>query len=238
MSAKPEILGVIPARGGSKGVPRKNLKPLAGKPLILHTVEAALKAKTLTSVLVTSDSDEILDTACVSSRVIRLKRPAELAQDDTPSMPVFRHAVLEFEKSAGRQIDYFVALEPPAPLRLPEDIDACVQKALSTNAEVVVSAKAAVENPYFGQVEPKASGSLWHAPVKRSSATRRQDVPPVFTLNGAVYVFTRAALFGLESLNDAQRLGVHEMPCERSVDLENELDFAIAELMIARGAAR
>jgi CMP-N-acetylneuraminic acid synthetase len=120
---------------------------------------------------------------------------------------------------------------------LASDIDGCLKKAVADGADVLVSVKATSENPYFVLVEPRADDPRWFEQSKKSSATRRQDAPPVYTINGAVYVFTRKALFELDSLYKAARLGVFEMPWERSVDLDSESDFALAEFLVARRAA-
>ncbi|MEK7857823.1 MAG: acylneuraminate cytidylyltransferase family protein [Elusimicrobiota bacterium] len=236
MSA-PTVLTVIPARGGSKGVPGKNLRLVAGKPLVAYSVEAALAARGAGQVLVSSDSPEILKAAGISARVGLLRRPAELAQDETPILPVYRHAVQEFEASSGKTVDYMIGLEPTTPFRLPADIDGCLEKALADGADVLVSVKAASENPYFVLVEPRRDDPRWFEQSKKSSAARRQDAPPVYTINGAVYVFTRKALFELENLYQAARLGVYEMPRERSIDLDEESDFEFAEFLAARRAS-
>ncbi len=228
------VLTVIPARGGSKGVPQKNLRKIAGKPVVVYSVEAALAAKSAGQVLVSSDSDDILKTAKVSDKVIALKRPDELAGDKTPILPVYRHAVEEYEKKSGKKVDYLIGLEPTTPFRNPEDIDGCVKKAIESKADVIVSVKPTAENPYFVLIEPRADDPQWFEQSKRCDATRRQDAPPVFTINGAVYVFTRQTLFTVENLYQAKRLGVYEMPWERSVDLDSESDFKLAEFLAAR----
>lgn len=232
--SEPTVLTVIPARGGSKGVPGKNLRPIAGKPLVVHSVEAALAARGAGRIVVSSDSPEILRTAAVSGRVTALRRPPELAEDTTPILPVYRHAVQEFERESGKTVDYMIGLEPTTPFRLAVDIDGCLEKAVADGADVLVSVKSTSENPYFVLVEPRADDPRWFEQSKKSPATRRQDAPPVYTINGAVYVFTRKALFGLDSLYQAERLGIYEMPWERSVDLDSESDFELAEFLAAR----
>lgn len=232
---KPVVLAVIPARGGSTGVPRKNLRKLGGKPLVVHSVEAALKAPGVGHILVTSDSDEILRAANVSKRVILLKRPAELARNDTPMMPVYRHAILSFEALSGLTVDYMVGLEPTAPLRIPADIAGCLARAVKTRADAVESVKASGENPYFVQVEPRRGSALWYDQSKKAPITRRQDAPQVYTLNGAVEVLRRSVVFKTDNIYDVRRLAVYEMPQERSVDLDTETDFVLAEALLSLG---
>jgi CMP-N,N'-diacetyllegionaminic acid synthase len=229
---RPVVLAVIPARGGSTGVPRKNLKNLGGKPLVAHSVEAALKAPGITHVLVSSDSDAILRAAALSPRVIRLKRPAALATDTAPMLPVYRHAVNEFERMSGRRVHWFVGLEPTTPLRLPSDIEGCLRRMRETGADAVESVKAAGENPYFVQVEPRKGSRVWVDQCKRSPVTRRQDAPVVWTLNGAVEVLTRRVVMDVDNIYDVRKLAVYPMPQSRSVDLDSETDFIVAEALL------
>lgn len=231
------VLTVIPARGGSKGVPGKNLKSLGGKPLVAWSVEAALAAGGAGTVAVSSDSDDILGAASFSPRVRALKRPAELAQDSTPIFPVYRHAVETLERESGRMFDWLVGLEPTTPFRSPADVDACVAKAVELGADAVVTVKKTAENPYFVLVEPRRDDPRWVEQSKKGAFTRRQDAPPVYTVNGAVYVFSRAALFSMTTLYDARKLAVVEMPWERSVDLDSASDFELAEFLLARAGA-
>jgi CMP-N,N'-diacetyllegionaminic acid synthase len=233
--SKPVVLAVVPARAGSKGVPGKNLRKLGGLPLVAWSTRSALKARRVTDVVATSDSRAILAAAAVSERVIRVVRPKALASDKAPILPTYRHAVLEYEKATGRAVDWLVGLEPTTPLRKPEDIDGCVARAVAAKADLAVAVKATSENPYFVQVEPKSKGSAWHRQVKRSRAMRRQDAPPVYTINGAVYVIKRSVLFRIESIYDAAKLAVFEMPWARSVDLDSENDFELAEFLLSRG---
>lgn len=228
------MLTVIPARAGSKGVPGKNIKKLAGKPLVAWSVEAALAAKSAGSVMVSSDSDEILKLAGVSPRVVLLKRPDELAQDTTSILPVYRHALEAHEKKTGKTVDYLIGLEPTTPFRTAGDIDACVAKIVELQADAVITVKATAENPYFVLVEPRPDDPRWVEQSKKGPYTRRQDAPPVYTVNGAVYVFTRATLFAIDSLYQAKKLAVVEMPAERSVDIDSPADFELAEFLATR----
>lgn len=237
-AAEPVFLAVIPARAGSKGVPGKNIRLLAGRPLIAWTVEAALAARRVTHVAVSSDSEEILAAGAVSDRVLRIRRPDALGRDDTAMLDVYRHAVQEFERQSGRRVDFLVGLQPTSPFRSAEDIDACIERAVDVDAETLVSVRAARENPYFVQIEPDAKDPRWYRQVKKCRVVRRQDLPPVFVVNGAVYVFRREALFARKHLYDARRFGVYEMPWVRSVDLDSEDDFLQAEFLLAKGAVR
>lgn len=232
------FLAVVPARAGSKGVPGKNIRKLGGRPVVEWAVRSALRSRRVTDVAVSSDGEAILAAAAVSKKVLLVRRPPELGRDTTAILDVYRQAVLEFERVRGRRVDYVVGLQPTSPFRAPEDIDACVDRAVKTGADVVVSAREARENPYFVQIEPDRRDPRWFRQVKRCRVVRRQDLPPVYVVNGAVYVFTRKALFGIKHLYDAKRFGASPMPWTRSVDLDTEDDFLLAEFLLARGAVR
>lgn len=227
---KVRTLAVIAARGGSKGIPGKNLRKLAGQPLVARAVRTALAARGVDRVLVSSDSDAILAAARVHPSVICLKRPAELARDETPMMPVYRHAIEAYEREAGFRITHLVGLQATSPLSLPSDVEGTLRTALKTKADFVVTVKVASENPYFVQVERRRNG--WFEQAKKSLRTRRQDVPVVYTLNGAVDAAPRDVVFRINHVYDARKLAVYEMPQERSIDLDTETDFVIAEALM------
>lgn len=232
------FLAVVPARAGSKGVPGKNIRKLAGRPVVAWAVASALRARLVTHIAVSSDGADILAAAAISKRVFLVRRPPALGRDTTAILDVYRQAVLEFERGRSCRVDYVVGLQPTSPFRSPRDIDACIERAVKTRADVIVSAREARENPYFVQIEPDRRDPRWYRQVKRCRVVRRQDLPPVFVVNGAVYVFSRKALFGIKHLYDAKRFGIVPMPWTRSVDLDTEDDFLLAEFLLARGTVR
>ncbi len=152
------VVGSICARGGSKGIPRKNLKLLAGKPLIAYTILCAQACPELDRVVVSTDDREIAAVAKEYGAQVPFLRPAELAQDRSPKWEVFRHLVNTLESIEGRGVEILVDLDTGVPLRLPRDISACVQQLLAEEAEVVVTAYEAERNPYFNMVEVDPSG--------------------------------------------------------------------------------
>ncbi len=225
----PHILAVIPARGGSRGVPRKNTYSLCGKPLIAYTIESGLQAQSLDRLIVSTDDEEITEVAQHYGAEVPFLRPKELACHDTPTVPVLQHAVHWLEANEGRCIDALVTLQPTSPLRRAEDIDAAVQKLLDTGADSVVSVCLAKHSPYWMK---RLEGDrmfpfLPHAP----EYTRRQELPPVYRLNGAVYVTRRDVLMEQgRMLGEDTRAIV--MDQESSLDTDTILDLKLAELIL------
>ncbi len=220
-------LAVITARGGSKGLPGKHLRLLAGKPLLAWTVDAARAARRVARVLVTSDDPAILDLAA-SLGAETLLRPAELARDDTPSDPVVVHAVRE----AGRGEAVVVLLQPTSPLRSAEDIDAALAHVDATGAEAVVSVCAPRENPWKS-FYVDAEGCLRGIAGDAAPFQPRQTLPPAVRPNGAIYGVRTEVLLRTGRLFAGRTVG-WEMPRARSVDIDTAEDLAEAEALVGR----
>src|SRR3989344_9299987 len=228
-----KILGIIPARGGSKSVPRKNIKKLAGKPLLYYVLTAAKKSRFLTDLIVSSDDEKILLVAKKSAgRKIVLKRPKELAKDDTPDVPVLQHAIETMETKRKIHYDLVVMLHATTPLLRTEDIDGCVEKLIKTGADSVVSVyKVTDANPIKmkkivgGKLLPYVDG------FNEDTTIRRQDLPPVYRRNAGIYVSKRKII-----MEDGKVWGKdvrpYLMPEERSVDINGLLGFYFAEAAI------
>jgi CMP-N-acetylneuraminic acid synthetase len=211
-----EVLGLIPARGGSRGIPRKNLAPLAGKSLIAWTVEAAHGAEKLTRVVVSTDDDEIAGVAEADV----LHRPAELAEDETPMIDVVRHAIDELSP------DVVVVLQPTSPLRRSEHIDGAVLLLLQTDADCVVSV---VEVPH--RYGPEALMDLVDGRlVPRGSARTRQEKESVYARNGPAVLALRAERLGGELYDGDCRAYV--MDQRSSLDVDTPFDLELAELLL------
>lgn len=226
-------IATICARGGSKGLPRKNVLPFAGRPLIAHTIAHALACPGIDGVYVSTDDDEIAAVAQAHGARVPYRRPAELASDQAPKIPAIEHLVQHLE-AAGERIDIVVDLQPTSPLRLPQDIAGAL--ALAGQAGLVVSVTEPSHNPYYSLVEVQGDGTL--ALSKSTGAARRQDVPEVWGLNGSIYVWQRAALrqaadHGFWTVP----MRPFAMPRERSVDIDDALDFAMAEWLLQRREA-
>jgi CMP-N,N'-diacetyllegionaminic acid synthase len=233
------ILGVIPARGGSKGLPGKNVKLLGGIPLIAHSIRAARGSRRLDDVVVSTDDPAIADAAREAGARVPSLRPAELATDRIPVWPAVRHAVTQWEAGGGGRVDVAVLLQPTSPLRTSADIDACVSRLLDEDAEMCVSVVRPHDSPYFNMVEitPDATPFARACSPLMRDASRRQDAPAVYALNGAVYAVRRDVLETLENQFRLERLVVSEMARERSVDIDTLEDFELAEWLLGRAVA-
>jgi CMP-N-acetylneuraminic acid synthetase len=219
-------IATICARGGSKGLPGKNVRPLLGKPLIVYTIEQALAVPEFAGVYVSTDSPEIAEVARAAGATVPFLRPAELAHDAAPKIPVIRHLV-EHVEAGGARVDTVCDLDPTSPLRDVADVRACL--ALLAEAEVVITAYRAEKNPYFNMVERQPDGNWRLVKAPDGSVVSRQQAPAVFAMNASIYVWRRAALE--RSLWEC-RLQLHEMPRERSIDVDSLIDFMLVELLM------
>ena len=217
-----KILGIIPARGGSKGIPRKNIRSIAGKPLIAWTIEAAL-ASSLTSVIVSTDDAEIAQLSIQYGAQVPFLRPRDLALDETPGLSVLMHAIDQLQG-----LDAVLLLQPTSPLRSVADIDACIDIMVNSSVPSVVSVVESRAHPSWMY---KLGGSNSLMPVEKDSVHRRQDLPPVFLLNGAIYLSDIAWIRSGSKLIGGESIG-YVMPPERSVDIDDMLDWRIAEMLL------
>lgn len=230
-SADLKILGIIPARGGSKRLPRKNVLPLCGKPLIQWTIEAGRSSQCLTRLAVSSDDDEILSLARASSDVDAIERPSELASDVATSAAVVRHALQQYA-AQGQTFGAVMLLQPTSPLRTGEDVRAAVELFVQTDAASVVSVSPVEHSPLWSATLP-SDGSL-DALIDQIAAlpsTRSQDMPAYYRLNGAIYLARTEAFDRTHSLfNKPSKAYV--MPVERSFDIDTRADYLACEAMI------
>jgi N-acylneuraminate cytidylyltransferase len=223
-------IATICARGGSKGLPGKNIRPFCGKPLIAHSIAQALACPALDAVYVSTDDAAIAEVARAAGARVPFLRPAELATDSAAKLPVIEHLVCHLE-AQGQTIARIVDLQPTSPLRDPSDITNALQA--RPEAALTVSVREAGDNPYFNLVEQGADG--WVHLSKGTGNTRRQDAPAVYALNGSIYVWQRAALthaagHGLWSV----KIGVYPMPRWKSVDIDDLEDFEYAQWLAQR----
>ena len=228
-----QTIATICARGGSKGLPGKNIRLFAGKPLIIHTIEQALACSLLDAVFVSTDNAAIAEVARSAGATVPYMRPAELASDTAGKLPVIEHLVRHLEQG-GQRIARIVDLQPTSPLREAQDITQALNACL--DMPLTVSVRLAQDNPYFNMVERDVDGNV--ALCKGQGNTRRQESPAVYALNGSIYVWQRAALAqaavqGLWSV----KLGVVEMPHWKSVDIDDLNDFEYAEWLYYRHKA-
>lgn len=220
------VLALITARGGSKGLPGKNIRPLAGKPLVAWSVGQARASALIDRVVISSDDAAIIDAAVAAGAEAPFVRPAALADDAASSADVARHALGALE----RPYDLLVLLQPTSPLRLTSDIEACIRRVAQGVAPSCISVTPAAKSPWWMQTMDE-SGRLTPL-LPPVPAARRQDLPVVHVPNGAVYV-VRVAWFLEHGTFLGQDSVGHVMPAERSVDIDTLLDFRLAEAMLA-----
>jgi len=234
MMKKPKIIGIIPVRGGSKSVPRKNIKLLAGKPLLYYILKSALGSKYLTKVVVSSEDDEILSVAeKIVGKDILIKRPKSLAKDKTPDVPVIRHAVKKIEEETGDKFDYIVMLHATTPLVTADDIDATIEMLIkSKTADSSVSVYQ-VDDLHPVKIKKIVKGELvpYIKGMEEKSTVRRQDVQTAYKRNAGIYAAKRDVMMKRGTIWGKKVLP-YIMPQERSIDINSVADFLIAETMI------
>ncbi len=227
-------LAVICARGGSKGVKGKNLRELAGKPLIAHSIEQAKESGMFSAVAVSSDSAEILEAARQWGADHVIERPAELASDTAPKVPAIRHCVETVEQESKSVFDVIVDLDVTAPLRSLDDIRGAIERLEASDADIVVSAMPARRSPFFNLVELDEQDRVHLSKKPEVPIARRQDAPECFDLNASVFVWRRSGLFSGEDTVLGDNTLLFEMPEERSIDIDTETDFKFVEFMMTR----
>ena len=227
-------VGFIFCRGGSKGVPRKNLRPIAGKSLLGYAVEVALDSKSLQRVIVSTDDHEIAEAAISYGAEVPFLRPVELAQDHSPELDAWQHALKFLENEHHNpQIDVFVSVPTTTPLRLSIDIDRCVDTLIQSQADIVLTIKKTTRNPYFNMIERNSQGK-WEL-CKRTSGevNQRQSAPEVFEITTVAYAARPAYIMSTDSLLDGKIEGCI-IPEERTIDIDSEYDLLIAELLMQK----
>ncbi|MEN6326691.1 MAG: acylneuraminate cytidylyltransferase family protein [Syntrophomonas sp.] len=220
-----KVLGIIPARGGSKTLPRKNIKLLDGKPLIAWTIEEAQKSRYIDRLIISSEDPEIIRITKEWGGEVPFIRPKELAEDETPGIDPVIHAL----NKIGENFEYVVLLQPTSPLRTVADIDNCIRSCVEQNAPVCVSVSLADESPYWMYTLNTQQKMQALLPLIKL-IDRRQNLPPVYTLNGAVYVAKSKYLLEVKSFITEDTVA-YIMPAERSWDIDNEMDFRVCELI-------
>lgn len=231
-----KILGIIPARGGSKGVPRKNIRLLNGKPLLAYTIEAAKNAGRLTRIILSTEDQEIAEVGLKYGADVPFMRPAELAQDTTPTLPVIQHAVENLE-ATGEAYDAICLLQPTNPLRRAEDIDNCIELFEETGADSVISILQVPHeyNPKWVYWK-KPDGKMILTTGENEPLPRRQDLPPAFHREGSVYVTKKTVLFEAGNLYGTDVQG-YEIEPEYSANIDTLEDWNEVERRLQKRIA-
>lgn len=225
------ILGIIPARGGSKGLPGKNIAIVHGKPLIAWTIEEAKRSKFISKLIVSSDDQKIIDVATKYGADAPFVRPKELALDNTPGIDPIKHA-LAYYSNKGATYDYVVCLQCTAPLRTIDDIDGAISMCISRQASSVVSVCEVEHSPNW-MVKVDADGKLSPYDQKGFQTARRQDAPKIYRLNGAIYMAKSELIMGNGSWYSNDTLA-YIMDAERSVDIDSHMDMHLADLLLSK----
>ncbi len=228
-----DAVGFIFARGGSKGLPGKNIRLLAGKPLIAWAIEQAKAVRRIRRVIVSTDSEEITAVAREYGGETPFLRPAELARDDSPEWLAWRHALAYLKDTEGALPDVMVSIPTTAPLRLPVDIEGCLDEYAKGSVDMVITVTDAHRNPYFNMVKANADGTVSLVIPPASGIARRQDAPAVYDMVTVAYVANPAFVFSHPSAFAGRVRAVH-VPVERAIDIDTLLDFEMAEILMNR----
>lgn len=221
------VLAIIPARGGSKGVPRKNIRDLAGKPLIAWTIDEAKESKYIDRLILSSEDEEIIEVAKSYGCEVPFVRPMYLAEDTTPGIEPVLHAIDMVEG-----YDYVMLLQPTSPLRTVEDIDRCIEKIIKFNAPACVSVTEPDTSPYW-MYTLNCNDQIKPLIPQDTVAVRRQELPTVYSLNGAVYIAKTDWLRHTKSFLTEETVA-YIMPRERSYDIDTEEDFQWCEWVVKK----
>ncbi len=222
------ILGVITARGGSKGVPGKNIKLLGGMPLISYTIDTAKKSKLITDLVVSTDDMEIAEVARQYGAEVPFIRPKELAEDKTPHLPVMQHSIRFMEEKLGKKFDYVVILQPTSPFRTAEDIDETLEVLIKTGADSAVSLVEIETAEHPMKIKKVENNLVVPYCMKEEEGIRRQDLPIAYKRNGSVYAMRRDLIIKDNRLYGEKIVG-YIVSKERSVDIDVPFDWIKAE---------
>jgi len=227
---KQKVVSLILARGGSKGVPHKNIRPLAGKPLIAYAIETARASEMIDRVIVSTNDEQIADIAQSFGAEVPFMRPAELAQDDSSSMDGIIHTVKWLNKNEGYLPEYVLLLQPTSPFRTTADINNAIDLALQKGADCVVSVTETPDHPYLTK-QITEEGKLVDFIEKPCGYLYRQSFPSVYIVNGAIYLAKREVIL-INKTFYTDRTFAYVMPQEHSLDIDTLWDFYLANLIL------
>ena len=228
MYKKLNIVCIVPARGGSKGIPGKNIKELHGKPLIAYAIAAARASKYIDRIIVSTDDQKIADVAIAWGAQVPILRPSRLAQDSTPTLPAVLHMLEHLKRVEGYEPDMHVLIQPTSPLVQSEDIDRTIETLMRTKMDSCVTVSEVSQKP---ERMYALKGAALKPYVSKGKTAPRQKLPKLYHLNGAVYAtLVKVLPKGII----AKRTSGVVMPLERSVDIDTMLDFAFADFLMSR----
>ena len=236
---KKKILIFIGARGGSKGVKGKNIRPLCGRPLIVYTIKQALQWRKADRVIVSTDSPKIARIAKRAGAQVPFLRPAPLASDTAPKGLAIHHALVECERIFNEQYDIVVNLDATAPVRTTKDLDNCLKIFLRDRPKTLFSVVSPSRNPYFNMVEKKGKGKVVICKTLKNTINRRQDAPAVYAMNASIYFYRRDYILRspkAHPISDDTRIYV--MDDFAGIDIDREIDFQFIEFLLKKGLVK
>lgn len=228
------ILAVIPARSGSTGVKNKNIRDVAGQPLLSYTIDHAKNSDYLSDFLVSTDSEEVASIAEDAGAPVPFLRPNEYATDDAPMIDVLKHALETYEDMNDSKVDCIVTLQPTAPFRLPSDIDEAIEIFLESESNSLLSCFEGLHAHPYKMYEMSENGTLDRLSDGSEDAKRRQDLSTVYVLNGAIFISSRSMILEQEKVYNHKPLG-YEMPIDRSLNIDIPYELKIAQLLMEDG---
>jgi CMP-N-acetylneuraminic acid synthetase len=224
------VVALICARGGSKGLPGKNIRPLAGRPLIARAIDQTKAVRRIGRTIVSTDADDIARVARACGADVPFVRPAELAQDGSPEWLVWRHALSFLKETEGAYPEALIVVPATAPLRAVADLERCLDEYEKGGVDIVITITDAHRNPYFNMVKVNAQGTVEPVIASDGAVTRRQDAPVVYDVTTVAYV-ARPEFVMTHSGPFAGRVGHVHIPPQRALDIDTALDFRIAEAL-------
>ncbi|MCF7907792.1 MAG: acylneuraminate cytidylyltransferase family protein [Candidatus Omnitrophica bacterium] len=230
---KPYILGAIFARGGSKGLPKKNIRDLAGKPLIAYAIETGKEILSIDRLIVSTDDEEIAKVAKEYGAQVPFMRPKELATDDSPELLSWQQAIKAIEAESKDKVDVLVVIPTTSPLREAEDLQNCLDALLNSDADIVVAVKEAERNPYFNMLTLDKDGYANLPIADKGAFTHRQLAPKVYDMTTIAYVARAAYILETPSVL-AGKVKTVIVPRERAIDIDDMMDFEIAEFLMKK----
>ena len=227
------IIALICARAGSKGIPNKNIKLLGGKPLIVRAINQAKELKEINRVIVSTDSKEIANLAIDAGAEVPFMRPIELAKDNTPEWLVWRHALENIKKKDGNFPDILIVIPVTAPLRTVVDLKNCLIEYQKGNADIIITVTDSHRNPYFNMVKVDEEGVASLVISSEKNIIRRQDTPNIYDMTTVAYVTAPKFVLEKDNLFSGKVRHVH-VPIERALDIDTPFDLKIAELLLSK----
>jgi N-acylneuraminate cytidylyltransferase/CMP-N,N'-diacetyllegionaminic acid synthase len=225
------FLAIIPARGGSKGFPGKNIKELCGKPLIAWSIEAGLKCKYLDEVMVTTDYQNIVEVSKQYGAIVPFLRPNKLASDTTTSFDAIKHTIEYYKNELNKEFDYIVLLEPTSPLRESSDIDKAIEVLLDSDVDSIVGiCRTEDQNPVFLVLKNEKSFISGYE-NKEMKVLRRQDIKDVYFFEGTIYISKTNVLLDKKTFYHENTIG-YEVPKYKSLEIDDMDDFVMVEAIM------